>query len=86
MYVPLSNFPLLKKKNLPNQAKKEGAEAEDESQSSILDFVKKEENGSPGAGAAASRGRGAGRGGRGRGRGAASGASKSGFVFFVCST
>lgn len=67
------------KKLFKAKVKKEGVDGEDDSQSTMLDFVKKEENGSPGSAAAAgasSRGRGAGRGGRGRGRGAASGATR----------
>ncbi|GFO18402.1 DNA topoisomerase 2 [Plakobranchus ocellatus] len=62
------------KKLFKGKAKKDAAEGEDDNQGSMLDFVKKEENGSPvssAVGAASSRGRGAGRGGRGRGRGAA---------------
>ncbi|KAK3758650.1 hypothetical protein RRG08_013319 [Elysia crispata] len=64
------------KKLFKGKAKKDSADGEDESQSTMLDFVKKEENGSPGSaavGTTAPRGRGSGRGGRGRGRGAAAG-------------
>ena len=50
----------------------------------MLDFVKKEENGSPGSAAVVTttpRGRGAGRGGRGRGRGAAAGGASEFTIF-----